>query len=266
MYLSRKMFGCSFLLVVAVMLSSPGPGLSQKRISRLINARSPIPTVTQIVERFIQAVGGRVAWSNIKTQHGVGTMRVLGSRGEGTFEVFVKTPNKSLAVFALGQGLFKKGFDGEKSWTQTPTESPKYDGPDVQAISRRDSDSLAYLHFHERFPKARVTGVEKIEESNAYTIDAIPVDEKLPIKLYFNVESGLLVRRDTIILDAAGKPKVTTQYYDDYREVGGFKFAYRIRTNQGNAIVVGTITEMKINQPMEDAIFNLPTYIPAITN
>ncbi len=40
--------------------------------------RSVAPTALQIVDRFINAVGGRAAWLKVKSQYGVGTMEVQG--------------------------------------------------------------------------------------------------------------------------------------------------------------------------------------------
>jgi hypothetical protein len=50
----------------------------------------------------------------------------------------------------------------------------------------------------------------------------------LPEQLFFDVETGLLVRKETAIATAFGDYSIQTNY-EDYRDVGGVKVPYIVR-------------------------------------
>jgi hypothetical protein len=108
------------------------------------------------------------------------------------------------------------------------------------------------------FPNAKVVRVEDIDGEKAYVVEAIPVGEKLPELLYFNVRNGLLVRRDTSSVDNVGKKTTDIQYYDDYREVDGIKVAFSQRIIQSGIVILSKHTEVKNNITIDDAMFNPP--------
>jgi zinc protease len=248
----------ALILIIVSTLSQATAVASTPRLDLRSSERSRLPTVSQVIERFLKAVGGRAAWLKVKTQYAAGTIEVPATGNKGTYEVFSIAPDKVLAVMRFASGEFRFGFDGQKSWRQTRQDPAQYDPPEKQAASRRDSDFYKYLNFKQHFPSAKVMGVEEVDGAKAYVVEAIPVGEKLPERLYFNIRTGLLVRRDTFSEDSAGKKTKDTQYYDDYREVDGIKAAFSQRIIQGGVTILSKHTEFKNNIPIDDAIFNLP--------
>jgi hypothetical protein len=224
-----------------------------------INQRSRTPTVSQVIERFIQAVGGRAAWLKIKSQYSAGTIEVLAVGNKGTYEGYIKAPTQILILMRFANGEFRSGFDGQRGWSQTLQNGAQYDPPAKQAASKRDADFYKYLNFKQHFPNAKVTGIEDVEGAKTYVIEATPAGEKLPERLYFSVSTGLLVRRDTSSEDSEGKKATDIQYYDDYREVDGIKVAFGLRIVQGNITIVTKHSVFKNNITMDDAIFKLPS-------
>lgn len=250
--------GLAMILIIISAHSQVTAVASNRSLDNRINQRSRTPTASQVIERFLQAVGGRAAWLKIRTQYAAGTIEVPATGSKGTFETYLKAPTKSLFIMRLGSGEFRSGFDGRRSWSQAQQSRAQYDPPAKQTVSERDKDFYKFLNFKQHFPHARVTGIEEVEGEKAYVVEALPVDEKLPERLYFNIGSGLLVRRDTSEADGEGKKTTGIQYYDDYREVDGIKVAFGQRIIQGDVTIVTKHTEFKNNLVMDDAIFNLP--------
>jgi hypothetical protein len=256
MYLRPRL---ALTLSILLVLSQASDGASNHGLSLQSEKQSRTPTVSQIIERFLQALGGRSAWLKIKSQYATGTIEVLGTNSKGTYEAYTKPPTRGLVImrFASG-GEFRSGFDGQRSWNQTQQNAPQYDPPAKQAARARDADFYKYFHFKQHFPNAKVAGIEEIEGAQAYVIEAIPMGEKVPERLYFNVSTGILVRRDTSSEDSEGKKTTDIQYYDDYRQIDGIKVAFGQRIIQGNTTIVTRHTEFKNNIEMDDAMFNLP--------
>lgn len=256
MHLHRR---ATLVLIIFSTLSQATGVASNPRLDLGSNERSQLPTVSQVIERFLRAVGGRAAWLKVKTQYAAGTIEVPATGNKGTYEVFSTAPYKVLTILRFTTGEFRFGFDGKKSWTQAQQGQARYDPPEKQAASRRDLDFYKYLNFKQHFPSAGVTGIEEVEGAKAYVVEAIPAGEKLPERLYFNISTGLLVRRNTFSEDSAGRKTMDTQYYDDYRQVDGIKAAFSQRIIQGGVTILTKHTEFKNNIPIDDAIFNLPT-------
>ena len=207
--------GTNLILLYALSLSQGAALASHQDPDFRSDQRSQLPTVSQVIDRFLQAVGGRSAWLKIKTQYSSGTIEAPGASIKGTYEIYAKAPDKTLVVMSFANGQIRFGFDGRRSWSQTPQDVAQYDPPAKQAARKRDNDFYKYLHFGQHFPNAKVVGKEEVEGVEAYVVEATPGGEKLPERLYFNVSTGIIVRRDTTSEDNEGKKTTDVQYYDD---------------------------------------------------
>ena len=85
-------------------------------------------------------------------------------------------------------------------------------------------------------------------------VQAKPVDGPVE-KLFFDVRSGLLVRRYTESDTTLGKFPLQTDY-EDYREVDGIKQPFLIRWSMPGRSWGRKIAEIKQNVPLDDAKFN----------
>jgi len=224
------------------------------------NDRNHTPTAAALVERYINAIGGRAAWIRIKTHLGTGSIQVLPMTDIGTFETYSRAPNQTCGVMKLVRlGEFRSGFDGERGWSQNPRDGFKYSPPEKQAADKRNSDFYQYMHFKKHFADAKVTDIEEVEGSSAYVIEATPVGEDEPERIYFDVHTHLLVRHDTIDRDSKGEKTQSIAYFSDYRDVDGIKVAFNIRLVRGSVTMLMKIKEVKNNVDIDDSMFAPPT-------
>jgi hypothetical protein len=90
--------------------SQPYVAASQNPFDFQLNWRKAMPTVREVIERFIKAVGGKAAWLKVKSQYAAGTIEVPALGNKGTYEVHTKAPDKSLVVMKLITGEFENRF------------------------------------------------------------------------------------------------------------------------------------------------------------
>jgi hypothetical protein len=78
-------------------------------------------------------------------------------------------------------------------------------------------------------------------------------------RLFFDVETGLLVRRFTTSETIIGFIPEQLDY-DDYRDVDGVKLPFTIRISSTDPNSSGTrkISEMKLNGPVDESKFSKP--------
>ena len=75
--------------------------------------------------------------------------------------------------------------------------------------------------------------------------------------LYVDPATGL-IRKQTFVADAPGRPLVE-ELFTDYRAVDGIQIAFQARTQKvGTMSVERRVTDVKINAPLDPALFKRP--------
>ncbi len=113
------------------------------------------------------------------------------------------------------------------------------------------------LKLKEQFTRMNVRK-DKVDGRDAYVIVATRVDTKRE-RLFFDAETGLLLRRATVTQTPLGLIPQESNY-EDYREVDGVKipFTIRILTVDQGSTSTRKYTEIKVNAPVDDSTFNKP--------
>jgi zinc protease len=216
-----------------------------------------MPSVDQILDKFVQAIGGKAAIEKVTSRVSKGTFEITAMGVSGPMEVYSKAPNKNYAIITIGGvGTVKQGYNGTIAWSDDPnTGMRELSGAELVA-AKRQAEFYADLKFKEMYPKMTVTGKDKVGDKEVYVIEATP-PEGGSQKLYFDTQTGLLLRNDRVMDTAMGKLPFEI-YLEDYREVDGIKMPFLIRqVTSGNGFVV-KVSEVKHNVPIEDTMFNKP--------
>jgi hypothetical protein len=216
---------------------------------------APLPSVSQILDRYIEALGGVQALTKITSRIAKGSR--IGADGILVpEEVYQKAPDKILTVTSYKDVVFSNGFNGKMGWGHSTKDGP-LPLPD-QAVARLRTDGVFYkeLKTAELYSKLTLLGKVTIDNSEAYLIQATPVDG-LPEKLFFDVRTGLLLRRYTETETILGKLPLQTDY-EDYREIDGVKQPFLIHWSLPGRIWGRKIDEIKQNVTLDDTKFNPP--------
>lgn len=79
--------------------------------------------------------------------------------------------------------------------------------------------------------------------------------------LYFDKETGLLVKQETMVNDPPpkGKEVLDEMYYSDYKEIGGRKFYTQWKWNRdGKTMFAGTFSDQKVVDKLDPKLFEKP--------
>jgi photosynthetic reaction center cytochrome c subunit len=218
-----------------------------------------LPTVSQLIENYVRAVGGSAAIEKI-------TARV--EKGSATFhgqsqsvEIFTQSPDKLSVVRRMSDGgSFVTTFDGEEGWSSAPGRPPREMHEADIVAARMDADLQFPLHIQQLFPELRPEYPEKIADRDAYLILAIRAGQP-PVRLYFDEQSGLLVRVIRYAETPLGR-NPTQIDYADYRDVDGVQVPFRVTTSQpGNTSTI-QFDQVHQNVPIDAAQFAKPKPLP----
>lgn len=216
-----------------------------------------LPTVEQILDKYVAAIGGRAAFEKLGTRVTRGK-QVIWNGTEFPFETYQKAPNKSLDVTTRPNNVVVNvGFDGTTGWLQGPRGVRDLGGAQL-AQAARNADFYGELHLREQYPEMAVAGREKVGERDAYVIVS-RVSEKKIERLYFDAQTGLLLRvAATTETPLARLPEETV--FEDYREVDGVKIPFTVRASYVDPFIGWTrkLTEVKHNVTVDDSKFAKP--------
>jgi photosynthetic reaction center cytochrome c subunit len=221
-------------------------------------SQQPLPSVAEILDRYIKALGGMQALERVTSRTRKGSIEVAGV--QGTFELYEAAPNKALLIGMLPPpvGSVQQAYDGNNGWMKSQSGVFDMRG-DGLAQARREWVFYGDVKLEEQFKFMRVTSRERIDGREFYVVEGTR-PEGLVEHLYFDVHTGLLTRRYFETPTHFGGLSNTTDY-DDYRKVGNVKLPFVVRKVRSGTILLQTISDYKLNTKIEDAKFKKP--VPA---
>lgn len=242
-----------------LMLSAPAYGQSAATTAAKppASAPAPIPSAEQILNRYVEAAGGRAAWQKLTSRVSRGTIDAPSMNMSGTIEIYEKAPDRVLVVIVMAGAQFRQGFDGAAGWSDDPQNGLREQtGPEL-AETRRDADFYRPLDLRRLYAKFTVRGREKIRERDTYLIEAAPPEGGEPDRIYFDAQTGLPLRLISRRHGPEGSAEVQEDL-EDYREVDGVKLPFTMHQNGGDAPVTIQLSEARHNVPIDDSQFARP--------
>ena len=196
---------------------------------------SSTPTAAQVLAKYVTALGGQQAVRAVTSRVITSTLGLSPNvRGAGPM-VFVqqtqyfKAPNLYAATSQPFNGqATAKGFDGTDAWTQAANGTVTVAAGVDLARAKRDADFYANLALERQYKSLELLGSEKINARDTWALRGA-LDGDNPETLYFDAQSGLLLRKSIYNNTSLGKYLINTDY-EDYRDVGGVKIPFLIRT------------------------------------
>src|ERR1700674_4898893 len=149
------------------------------------------PSGDQMLEKYVQASGGAAAIDKINSRVMKGTIDFGGK--SLPIDIYSKDPEKRISFTHLPEGDSITAFNGHEGWLGTPGRPLReMHGSDLDGASI-DADLHLPTHLKAMFSEMRVRGTEKVDDHEAYVVVG-QREGKPPIWLYFDEQSGLLVR------------------------------------------------------------------------
>jgi hypothetical protein len=172
--------------------------------------------------------------------------------------VFAKAPNKYLAVIEVpNAGQTAEGWNGANGWGKDPDSGVHDMSKADQKAAERDYDFHREARLKQAYPRMAYSGKTKIDDRDAYILEASPADGSTE-KLYFDAQSGLLVRRDFERITIDDGIVLYEVDYEDYKDVDGLKLPSTVRRKTPDYTLTYRFTEIKQDVPIDDAKFNKP--------
>jgi hypothetical protein len=226
-----------------------------------------LPSVDDILGRYVQALGGRDKIAKMTTQVMKGSRtEVNGGNPPQTtqVEIYRKAPDKLMMVMASPGGRMTQAYNGTGGWRQFGERVAPITGPDLLG-ARRDAQFLRNVDLKPQYSAMTVAGLEKVNGREAYVVEGVFTDDS-PEKalfgvqherLYFDAQTGLLIRRYIEYKTPLGQLPEATDY-EDYRGVEGVMLPHAIRLTRAPFVNLQKFEEVKVNAAVADEQFEMP--------
>jgi hypothetical protein len=221
-----------------------------------IAARLGVPTPAALFAKYEQAIGGAEAlakltsrWDKYNT-----TNPVTGGTSSG--ETLKKAPDKVLATTTGERGSNTMAYDGSTAWQKNPRGAQAVTGPNLEQM-KFVANFYRDLKLSDRYQQARPGPKTTIDGHEAYQVRGVVKGTRIQEQLFFDAQSGLLLRRVTYQPTPMG-PMPDQIDFEDYRDVAGVKVPFVLKTATPDGMSVRAYTDVKFNVPVEDAKFAIP--------
>ena len=220
------------------------------------------PTVDQVFDKYIQALGGTQRLNALTSYSGKGTY--IGFETEQNkvpMEIYAKAPSQRAMVVKMAVGDNLRVFNGTTAW-----------------IAASDKPLSLYTPSGGNLEGAKLDGIlmfpAQLKGTFAnWRVSATGIDNKLvrvvqgtnprqpPVNFYFDGQTGLLVRVLRYMDTAVGR--VPTQIdYSDYRDVAGVKIPFKWVVTWTNGQSTSELTEVQANPNIPASRFAQPPPAP----
>ena len=214
-----------------------------------------LPSVNEVLERHVEATGGRQALLRHKsmTVHG----RYQDPAHNADYETVLYTKDgKMLLQAKLGGGKqYQTGYDGETAWVLHPDGKVDIAEGDVVKTVARDADMYYHLHVLNYFKSMEVVDVKEFNGRPCYHLKGINNWGKVNEQFY-DKENGLLMGYAFNTAWRGGKGDATDTF-EEYRNFGGVRMAAKTTSRDGDDLTINLITAVKYDD-VKDDVFALP--------
>jgi hypothetical protein len=215
--------------------------------------RADEPDAQKLLEKAITAHGGkalttakalRYKWT---ASNGAGDTKV-----ETTSERWVEFPDRVLgaAETTIGQNRrdATSGYDGKVAWIKAGGKVTELDADAAKSLRETvlPDRVMSLVLLQEKNYKLSVVGEAKVGDKPALGVRLERKDDT-DVILYFDKESGLMVKAEWRGKDHDGNEVTVERYFTEYKESGQVKYPSRVTVHQdGKPILEMALTEYEL--------------------
>jgi hypothetical protein len=223
-------------------------------------ASPSLPSARAIIDRYVQAIGGRDAVLRHSSIRYVGTFEVPAAGMKGNLTVVQVAPNKMAMTAELpGMGQMASGYDGTVGWSVNPMQGPRVlEGKELDQL-REDAGPSALLRSPDRIRSAETVELTTMNGRPCHKVKITYNSGRESFDCY-SPETGLLVGMVSTQESPMGSVQVTT-FFDDWKDFGGLKTATKMRQQMLGQEQILTIDRLEFDRPEDAKAVEVPEQI-----
>ena len=220
------------------------------------------PSADQVFDKYFQAIGGAQRVAGLTSYTAKGTYAGFETAmAKVPVEIFARAPNLRATFVHNPLGESTRTYDGSAGWIASPDRPVPLLPLTGGNLTGARIDALATFpaQIRQVFGTWRV-GQTFIDDLDVWMLEGTAAGQP-PVKLFFDKESGLLVRLAHFGDTAVGRVPVQIDFAD-YRDVNGVKVPFNWITTWTTGQATTELTDVQLNVAIDAAKFARPAPAP----
>ncbi len=210
------------------------------------------PEVKAILEKSVTAQGGADAIKKVESRIVKAKIEVVGAGLSLDVTSYQKAPGlMAVYVVSAQAGDQTKGTDGVHAWMIDAAGGPRLlDGAEKSEMIR-EANIQSDLNPEKEYAKVELGGNDTVDGKAVVKLNCVSPDGKKST-LFYDKESGLMVRRDSTESTQMGDMQVSATM-SDYRDAGGVKmpFASTVKFGPGTLQITTEKVDTNVEVPAD---------------
>jgi len=215
------------------------------------------PPADQILDKFVQAIGGAQRVAALASYTAKGTSHLYDESRDDPAEIYAKAPNQLAMLVHQREGDLARVYDGRDGWVMLPlTVVSEYPLTATALEGGKLDAELAFLgRIKQYFTNWKASYPASINGRDVYVVQG--TGNGLIATFYFDKQTSLLTRVVRYATSAMGR--VPTQFdYSDWRPVAGVMMPFKWTYGWVSGREEYAMTEIQPNTAVDAAKFAKP--------
>ena len=216
-------------------------------VAGLVSSAAWAQTADELIEKNINAKGGRAKIEAVKTMRMTGKM-AMGQGMEAPITMELARPNKMRMEFVFQGMTGVQTYDGKEGWSLSPfmgkTDPEPMSGQQLEQVAEQADFDGPLFNYKDKGHKVEYVGKEDLEGTPAHKLKLTKKNGDIG-HIWLDAEHFLELK-------ASGKTNVNGQeiegetWFGDYKEVGGVMMAHSVESKAAGMPGGMTITIDKV--------------------
>jgi len=235
--------------------------LRYREPDRFVSPFPGAPDAEQVLDKYIQAIGGAEKLAGLTSVAAKGTFQTYGVPKKYPLEMFAKAPGQRMViVHDLAGGDSIDTYDGREAWTVAPavlTPLPLQERTGGEVEGAKMTAALTFPGQIKRLLQQWRVGPPAVIDDRDVTLVQGTMNGRFPVNLYFDDESALLSRTVAYTDSPVGLAPMQVDY-GDYRDIAGIKVPFKTVVTWLDGRSTIQLTDVQLNVAIEASRFARP--------
>jgi photosynthetic reaction center cytochrome c subunit len=235
--------------------------LRYREPDRFVSPFPGAPGAEQVLDKYIQAIGGAEKIAGLTSIAAKGTFQTYGVPKKYPLEMFAKAPDqRTVIVHELAGGDSIDTYDGREAWTVAPavlTPLPLQERTGGEVEGAKLTATLTFPGQIKRLLQQWRVGPPAFIDDRDVTLVQGTMNGRFPVNLYFDDESALLSRTVAYADSPVGLAPMQVDY-SDYRDIAGIKLPFKTVATWLDGRTTVQLTDVQLNVAVDASRFARP--------
>jgi outer membrane lipoprotein-sorting protein len=215
-------------------------------------------TADEIINRYIQFIGGAENWKSINTITTAGNYNYGGVAFPYT--AWSKAPNLYLYTVTFNGKSFSQAYNGQVGWRIDgfKNEKTKTILKDKQATALANEADVElespFINYRQKGYTVELLGADSVNSRPCYKIRLLTKGDTAVY--YFDSADFAMVEKQAVSKNSEMDRAPMDIFYGDYQVTGNIKLPHKINcTTAGQRILLITVDSVKLNEPIAESQF-----------